>query len=120
MIKTYFKIYGKRISEKKGFGVFTNEFIPKGSIVEHSYCVPINDNQDFFDYRFGEKDDTFMPLGFACIYNHSFKPNLEQKKLDDFTLEWKATRDIEIGEELCHNYGEQYWIIRAYKKKNLE
>jgi hypothetical protein len=49
-IKPHFDLYAKFISTEKGYGVFSNEFIPKNSIIETIYCVPVSPNEQWSEY----------------------------------------------------------------------
>lgn len=121
-IKAHFDIYAKFISDEMGYGVFSNEYIPKNSIIETTYCVPINPNEDWKDYKFSvSKFNVFMPLGFGVIYNHSDSNNIKWKIIDDRLIQFYSIKDIRPREELCHNYGENYWksIHKKKSKKKL-
>lgn len=118
-IRHYFNIYSKHISKEKGYGVFTKELIPKDSLIEVCYCVPAIGSLDWNDFVFeNSKDSFFLPLGFGCIYNHSFDNNIRWLKTnrDNITV-FFSTRDIQPEEELCHNYGKLWWKLRLNNKK---
>ena len=118
-IKAHFDLYAKFISDEKGYGVFSSEFIPKNSIIETIYCVPISPNEEWDDYKFiADKLKPFMPLGFGVIYNHSDFYNIRWRKIGNRLIEFYSIKDIEVGEELCHHYGQNYWK-RSRKKKIL-
>lgn len=112
-------LYIKYINDDKGWGVFTNEKIKKGQIIEQIYSIPINIHmKDFYDYFYEfNGTDTLLPLGFGCIYNHSDSENIHWKIIDKkkFIIEFIAVKDIEVGDELCHNYGNAYWINKNKK-----
>ena len=57
-----------------------------------------------------------MPLGFGVIYNHSDFYNIRWRKIGDRLIEFYSIKDIEVGEELCHHYGENYWKHSRKKK----
>ena len=117
IIKSHFDLYATHISNEMGYGVFTNEFIQSGSIVETSYCVPVNAGVNWSDYKFvGKGSSLYMPLGFSTIYNHSDNPNIRWRIIGDRLMEFFSIRDINVGDELCHSYGEQYWKNRGRKK----
>jgi SET domain-containing protein len=112
------KLYVKYIDNIKGFGVFANDIIKKDEIIEDCYSLLIhNTNLDYEPYYFYFKGDTkLLPLGFGCIYNHSDIPNIAWKVVDENNriIRFYAITDIKIGDELCHNYGPNYW-----KNKNI-
>ena len=50
-------------------------------------------------------------LGYGSLYNHARKnSNVCWKFGADATIEFIATRDIEEGEELLVDYGDEYWV----------
>jgi SET domain-containing protein len=112
------KLYVKYIDNIKGFGVFANHIIKKDEIIEDCYSLLIhNTNSDYEPYYFYFKGDTkLLPLGFGSIYNHNNNPNIAWKIVDDNRkiIRFYAINDININEELCHNYGPYYW-----KNKNI-
>lgn len=113
LINTNSKLQVKYINNVKGFGVFANQFIEKDELVEDCYSLLIhNTSTDYEPYYFYFKGDTkLLPLGFGCIYNHSNNPNITWKVIDENNkiIRFIAINDINIGEELCHNYGPNYW-----------
>ena len=94
-------------SSLHGMGVFAIEPIQKEEIIEVCYCIidkpPINLNSIIKKYIFSENRIVF---GYGSIYNHSFEPNLtwEVSSSDNRFIEFKAIKNIEIGEELTHCY----------------
>jgi SET domain-containing protein len=106
------KLYIKKISDKKGWGVYASEEIKKGEIVEICYCFILHDDRrEFVDYAFSvERSSTnLLPWGYGCIYNHSDIPNLHYVlDLHNKLIKFIAIKDIGIDEELCHHYGEGY------------
>jgi SET domain-containing protein len=122
---------GLRVEKSKihGYGVFTYEDIRKGDIIEecvvpfdtisygYSYLgeKAIQFNSEILqNYRFAApmneqmKETKFfvMPLGNAAIYNHSDDPNVEwYHDTEHRLIVFRALRDIEADEELCHYYG---------------
>jgi SET domain-containing protein len=106
------KLYIKKIDNNKGWGVFTKKEIKKGEVVEICYCMALHmDRTGFINYAFGIKNtnSTLLPFGYGCIYNHSNEPNISYKlDINNKIITFTAILDIEIDEELCHNYGKGY------------
>ena len=113
----YHKLYFKFINPSIGFGVFTDSKIEKDQVVEICYCIPANPNDVYyknflFAINYGVED--FLPTGFGLIYNHSNDPNMIWR-IEDIKLrviKFIAIKDIEIGDELTHNYGTRWWNER--------
>ena len=112
MLKSY--LYTGMTADK-GRGIFTNERIPKGTIIEISPVIVMEktdrehlDKTLLHDYIFewGKKQDKIcMALGLIPIYNHSYKSNCEYfMDYDDDTIMIETVRTIEKGEELTINY----------------
>jgi SET domain-containing protein len=119
-IKTPDNLEVKYINEGIGYGVFTNKEIKKGDIVEVCYCLDLSSfTGTLVDYIYKNRrtNKPFLTLGYGAIYNHSYSPNIKwalsetNRKIAIFT----ALNDINIGEELRFNYGENYW--KHHKKK---
>ena len=115
------KIYIKFIDTKKGWGVFCKEKITKDEIVEQCYGIidnyettPLKDYVFVLNTKNCQNNDAIHALGYGGIYNHSDEPNIEFENIGKI-IEFKATRDIEIGEEICHNYGVGY--LEKYKTR---
>lgn len=109
-----------RRSPIHGWGVFAKEDIASGEILEEVpfLIVPMTKGEVssmFIDYRFnfpsGDWKYQALPLGFACIYNHSNTPNAgwytdEENEIFVFT----TSKDIKKDEEICTYYGDgTYW-----------
>lgn len=108
------------INEDIGYGVFTTEPIKKGETIEICYCLEFNNHLgEFLDYLFIHPvtKKKLMVLGFGMIYNHDKNGNMlwyyveENQKL----IRFYATRDINVNEELRHDYGDLYWETRQKK-----
>ena len=111
MIKPY--LYIKKTN--KGRGVFTNERIPIGVIIETSPVIVMSkidrahlDKTLLHDYIFEwgqHKESCCMALGFVPIYNHSYSSNCEYfMNFEDELIQVKTVRVIGKGEELTINY----------------
>ena len=118
-------------SPKGGFGVFADENILMGDIIEQcpivicdewkkpkvddNYLVPHNISRYTFNWKFNDIDTTVVVLGYGAVYNH------DNNNVDYYSevlivdgehkeiMTYIAKRDISIGEELCVNYGPQYF-----------
>ena len=112
VINTNPKLYLKYIDDIKGFGVFTNQMIKKDELIEECYSLCVDKTvKGFSEYSFKYNGDTrFLPLGFGMIYNHSNTPNIKWKIIDDNKriIQFYSISDININDELCHNYGKLY------------
>jgi hypothetical protein len=122
VIKPIFNTEIRYIDDVKGYGVFTNEFIPKYSIVEICYCIDVgmvNNIHSAYDYLFYDTlmNKNLLPFGTGAVYNHSKDANLEWKITDHNKniMEIYSIKDINPNDEMCHNYGEKYWKARAKK-----
>jgi SET domain-containing protein len=119
LLYTGSNLYVKYIDNIKGWGVFAKEKIEKGKVIERINSIPVHISmKDFYDYFFDfNGTDTLVPLGYGCIYNHSEDANIFWKVVDKkrFIIEFYTLKDVEIDEELCHNYGGNYWINKNKK-----
>jgi uncharacterized protein len=96
-------------------GVFCREDIPAGTLLE-SAPVIVMENADrqlldqtlLHDYIFewgGPKNQCCMALGYVPLYNHSYRANCEyEMDFEGRTIQVRAVRDIQRGEELFINY----------------
>ncbi|MGD1003077.1 MAG: SET domain-containing protein [Minisyncoccia bacterium] len=111
-----FKIYctDSKI-ENGGRGVFANEDIAKGEIIERCPVVVVKEEEtsllrksELINYYFiwGEdKKAVAICLGFGSLYNHSYEPNATYEKLiDDDMIKFIAIKDIKKNEEITVNY----------------
>jgi SET domain-containing protein len=102
-------------SPGRGRGVFTQDFIAAGTLIEIAPVIvmpgkdrKLLDRTLLHDYIFiwGEQEDQCaMALGYVPMYNHSAPSNCE------YEMEWahqlirvRTVRDIQAGEELFINY----------------
>lgn len=105
-------------SPKGGYGVYTSEFIPKGTEVEVAKILKLEpyDRDNWgaelakYDYNF-DIDSTFIVFGFGSLYNHNTDYNVEYSLGDDELMHYKARCDIQPGEELFVNYGDEYFTM---------
>ena len=103
------------LAGKKGRGVFTSKKIKQGELIEVAPVVVLSEKDTravvktgLYDYYFmwGENDkQSAIGLGYASIYNHSYKPNAAYtSQPEDEILVYRAIRNIEAHEEITVNY----------------
>lgn len=102
-------------TESMGLGVFTDEAIEAGMVIEISPVIIMSleerkllDQTLLHDYIFewGEnKDQCCMALGYVPVYNHSFTSNCEYgMDYDNGKISITTVRAIAAGEEIFVNY----------------
>ena len=111
-----------RDSPLHGLGVFACVDFAKGSVIERCFYLVIDDDDlqeinRLNDYLFTSPDvksDYLCVLGYGMIYNHGKPPNAEWQIADDDNrfIEFTALHDIRAGDEILHDYGEDYWNSR--------
>jgi uncharacterized protein len=103
-------------TQGKGRGIFAEEHIPAGAIIETAPVIVMSaadrrhlDQTLLHDYIFEWNPDgqqmCCMALGNVPVYNHSYASNAEY--LMDYgaqTISVHAVRSIAAGEEICINY----------------
>ncbi len=104
------------VVEGKGRGMFTDEPLPEGLIIETAPVIvmPAEDRKlldqtllhDYiFEWQPEGQDQCCMALGNVPVYNHSYKSNCEYfMNYEDQTISVITIRTIEAGEELTINY----------------
>ena len=105
-----------------GLGVFACVDFAKDSVIERCFYLVIDDDDlqeinRLNDYLFTSPDvksDYLCVLGCGMIYNHGTPPNAEWQIADDDNrfIEFTALHDIRAGDEILHDYGEDYWNSR--------
>lgn len=102
--------------ESKGNGVFTQNDMPGGTVIEISPVIVMTaadrlllDKTLLHDYIFEWNPDgenmCCMAQGYISVYNHSDHANCEYfMDYDNNTMSVKTMRDIAAGEELTVNY----------------
>ena len=105
-----------------GQGVFALSDIAEGEIFERCPYVVIDDDDlseatRLQDYIYTSPDcetDYLCVMGFGMLYNHSDAPNAEWSidEEDIRFVAFSAKRDIHAGEEILHDYGQDYWTTR--------
>lgn len=105
-----------RSVKDKGRGVFTDQPIRKGAIVEVCPVIPLSAPdwkliQDTvlryhaFDWPDNPYGVSCITLGLGSIINHSENPNSEwTTQIKQRTITFRAVRDIKAGEEITHDY----------------
>ena len=51
-------------------------------------------------------------LGYGMLYNHSYEANCEYVQEGPRVITFVTLRDVEAGEELTIDYGEEWWSTR--------
>lgn len=113
----------KFINNEIGYGVFTNKKIKKNTVIENAYCISIKvihkltpELKKYVYLNRQTNSEIFLALGYGSIYNHSDTPNMEKNIFwNENFIQYKSTKDIEIGEQLTYSYGEHYWESRKIK-----
>ena len=105
-----------------GLGVFACVDFAKDSVIERCFYLVIDDDDlqeinRLNDYLFTSPDvksDYLCVLGCGMIYNHGTPPNAEWQIAEDDNrfIEFTALHDIRAGDEILHDYGEDYWNSR--------
>jgi len=99
----------------KGRGVFTNETIDAGDVIEIAPVIVMNaqdrlhlDATKLHDYIFEWGEDRkqcAMALGWIPVYNHSSNANCEYfMDFEEDAMFLKTVRQVQKGEELTINY----------------
>lgn len=116
------------LGKKVGYGLFAEEGIPNGAYVgeytglvrknDRRYCAPMNN----YCYEYPVLDEIERSHvidatdgNLTRFINHSFEPNLKPVHVYHegyFHLIFLAIKEIEKGDQLCYNYGKQYWYVR--------
>ncbi|HEY9176040.1 MAG TPA: SET domain-containing protein [Flavipsychrobacter sp.] len=107
-------------TEDKGNGVFTQNDLPAGTVVEISPVIVMSaeerkllDQTLLHDYIFewapeGE-NQCCVAQGYIAVYNHSDSANCEHfMHYDSNSISIKTMRDIAAGEELTINYNGEW------------
>lgn len=103
----------------KGRGVYANEDIKRGEVVEICQLLIVKEEEigeQLSRYVFHYKHNLLaIVLGYGSLYNHAKKPNVtcyfDYKKE---VLIFEAKRTILQGEELLINYGYSKSELKAY------
>jgi hypothetical protein len=108
-------------SNKGGFGVFTSQFIPIGTVIEISHTIPLTVNErnsskilSLYDYNI-DQDNTCIALGYGSIYNNCKYHNNVVYKYKDGKMIYKTDKNIYPHCELYVDYGKHY-----FKENNIK
>lgn len=116
------KIYIANSTHGKGRGVFANQSIKAGEIVEiapiilektHKIIKDSNVMQYVF-YSDASETEYAIAFGYGSMYNHSDTNNAEWKvDKPNLRLIVTAIKDIPKGAEIYVSYGSRYWSSRG-------
>ena len=105
-----------------GLGVFACIDFAPGDVIERCPYLVIDDDDlqeinRLNDYLFTSPDnenDYLCVLGCGMIYNHGAPANAKWQIDDDDNrfIRFTATSLIKSGEEILHDYGNEYWDSR--------
>lgn len=120
------KLFQNKIVVKKssthGYGVFAEKNLKKGELIEECYVIiSRGGDKKLEDYYFDARGRYALLTGYGIIYNHSDDPNA------DYVIHYKrriaiikAARPIRKGEEIFVSYGDEWFITRGIKPKQLK
>ena len=107
------KIYLKRI-KNKGRGVFANQNIQKGEIIEICPIIHFTPKEKkhieetilaHYVYPWVNTKDGSVVLGYGSIYNHAYDSNANwEQNYKTNCMVYKAVKLIKKGEEITVNY----------------
>lgn len=111
---------------KMDLGLFTKEFIPKGTIVwefvegvdikmDETTFNKLNEAQKEFFEKYGWKEDDgfyYSSCDLTNFINHSYNPNLDV--VGEIII---SNKDIQIGEELFVDYSQFDTEFHTYKNE---
>ena len=101
-----------------GRGVFAARDFAKGESVESCPTLEVHGDDvsgRLGDYVFGSpesEDYVVLTLGYGMLYNHSYEANCEYIQDGPRVITFVTLRDVEAGEELTIDYGEEWWSTR--------
>lgn len=107
------KVYVKDTGNERGLGVFSNEDISSGDVIETGLArrVDTDGNSNNFLFTWSE-DRTIWAFcsGCATFYNTSLEPNtrMERDFVNDTFIIY-AIKDIKKDDELTHKYRSLSW-----------
>jgi hypothetical protein len=101
-----------------GRGVFATRAFAEGDTIEICPTLEVSDEDvsgTLGDYVFNSNDDehvVILMLGYGMLYNHSFEANAEYVEHGPGEIAFVALRDIEPGDEITIDYGDEWWDTR--------
>lgn len=102
-----------------GYGVFADQDIAPGDVIEESYALLRDDkDHEYVNYYYKFNNNYGLALGNGSIYNHSIHPNAEFE-FDAMrnVVVYRAKRIIKHGEEIFISYGVDWFDSRNTKHK---
>lgn len=110
-----FKLKVKRAHKGAGFGLFTEENIPKGEFVIEYFGREISEAEQYtsrskylFEINSKRTIDGTVRENTARYINHSCRPNCEVEIKKGKILIF-SKKNIKAGEELGYDYGKEFW-----------
>jgi SET domain-containing protein len=84
-------------------------------VIDDDDLQEINRLNDYLFTSPDGKSDYLCVLGCGMIYNHGAPPNAEWQIADGDNrfIEFTALADIKAGDEILHDYGNDYWDSRT-------
>ncbi len=105
-------------SPRGGLGMFALDPLPAGTVVEEAPVLEVSDvvRGELPDRCIvldaDDPDRVGIPLGYGALYNHAADPNLEWE-VDGLVMRMTTTRAVPAGEELCIDYGPDWFPERG-------
>ncbi|KAG8752367.1 hypothetical protein FRC14_007093 [Serendipita sp. 396] len=127
----HLNVYGLEIrcDIVKGRGIYASRPIPSGTLVEISPVLLFQRDEyeahgrhtvlDHYAFIWGD-GRMALPLGLGALFNHSSSPNVTYiKRKEHDSIEYKTTKDVGPGEELCIFYGHTLWFPDASRTQTV-
>lgn len=117
-------------SNVQGFGVFADQDIEPGELIEECYIICLGKKLEgnILNYVFcptlsrsnpndtHEDKDKVIPLGFGAIYNHADEPNAQYRFDDKEPIMYLTAKSpIKRGDEIFISYGSAWFEYRKIK-----
>lgn len=113
-------LYIKNVNQHKGLGVFPNQNIKEGQIVEFCHCVKIDTPKQWIHDRgllkycyWTNYGQGVMPLGYGPIYNSADRQHLRNTDFfifpEDNLIVFVAQKNITAHEEILVWWGDSYY-----------
>lgn len=105
-----------------GYGVFADQDIQAGDLIEECYALIRNDDDNLYGnyyFRTPENNKHAIALGNGSLYNHSPIPNANYHfDMECSLIIFHANQAIKKGEEICISYGTDWFSSRNMKAKD--